>query len=76
MIFWDFPHTTVSRVYSEWCNNEKTFNGQQFCRRKRLVDDGGLWSMIRLVRADRKAEQTAEAAVSIDSPKLATFSLV
>ena len=34
----EFSHTTVSRVYSEWCEkNEETSSGQQFYRQKHAL---------------------------------------
>ena len=34
-------HMTVSRVYREWCNKQKTSSQQQSCGRKQLVDERG-----------------------------------
>ena len=44
-----FSHTTVSRVYSEWCEKQKTSSEQQFCGQKHLVDERDQRRMARLV---------------------------
>jgi len=33
-----FSHTTISRIYKEWCEKGKTSSMQQSCGRKCLVD--------------------------------------
>ncbi|XP_056328270.1 uncharacterized protein zgc:194285 [Danio aesculapii] len=50
--------TTVSRVYREWSEKDKTSTGRQECGRKSLVDDRGQKRMSRLIKADRKATVT------------------
>ncbi len=54
-----FPCTTISRIYREWSEKEKTSSKQQqLCWRKCLVDVRGQRRMGRLVRDDRKATVT------------------
>lgn len=53
-----FSRTTISRVYREWSEKEKTSSERQSCGRKCLVDARGQRRMGRLVRADRKATVT------------------
>ncbi|XP_072912074.1 uncharacterized protein [Hemitrygon akajei] len=53
-----FSRTTVSRVYREWCEKQKTSSERQFCGRKRLVNEKGQRVMASLVQADRKATVT------------------
>lgn len=53
-LLWFF-HTTVSRVYSERLDKEKTSSKRQFCGRKRLADERGHQRLARLVQANRKA---------------------
>ena len=53
-----FSRTTISRVYREWSEKEKTSSERQFCGRKCLVDARGQRRMARLVRADRRATVT------------------
>ncbi len=53
-----FSHTTISRVYREWSEEEKIFSEQQLCGWKCLVDIRGQRRMNRLVRDDRKATVT------------------
>ncbi len=53
-----FSRTTISRVYREWSEKEKTPSGRQLCGRKCLVDVRGQRRMGRLVRDDRKATVT------------------
>ncbi len=53
-----FLRTTISRVYREWSEKEKTSSQRQLCRRKSLVDVRGQRRMGRLVRDDRKATVT------------------
>ncbi len=53
-----FSHTTISRVYREWSENEKISSERQLCERKCLVDVRGQRRMGRLVRDDRKATVT------------------
>ncbi|KAJ8411416.1 hypothetical protein AAFF_G00174220 [Aldrovandia affinis] len=36
-----FSRTTVSRVYREWCEKQKTSSERQFSGRKRLVNESG-----------------------------------
>lgn len=50
-----FSRTTVSRVYREWCDGDKTSSGRRLCGRKSLVDVGGQRRMDRLLRDDGKA---------------------
>ncbi len=45
-----FSHTTISRVYREWSENEKISSERQLCERKCLVDVRGQRRMDRLVR--------------------------
>lgn len=53
-----FSRTTVSRVFTEWREKEKTSSERHFCGRKRLVNEKGQRRMARLVQADRKATVT------------------
>ncbi|KAG1926722.1 hypothetical protein F2P79_024710 [Pimephales promelas] len=53
-----FSRTTISRVYREWSEKEKTSSERQFCGLKCLVDARGQRRMARLVRADRRATVT------------------
>ncbi len=53
-----FSHTTISRVYREWSEKEKTSSERQLWGRKCLVDVRGQRRMGRLVRDDRKATVT------------------
>ncbi len=53
-----FSHTTISRVYREWSEEEKISSDRQLCGRKCLVDVRGQRRMGRLVRDDRKATET------------------
>ncbi len=39
-----FSHTTISRVYREWSENEKISSERQLCGRKCLVDVRGEWA--------------------------------
>ncbi|KAK6324712.1 hypothetical protein J4Q44_G00040540 [Coregonus suidteri] len=50
-----FSRTTVSRVYREWCDNQKTSSQRQSCGRKQLVDERGRMRMERIVQANRRA---------------------
>ncbi|KAG1931641.1 hypothetical protein F2P79_021521 [Pimephales promelas] len=52
-----FSRTTISRVYREWSEKEKTSSERQFCGRK-CLDARGQRRMARLVRADRRATVT------------------
>ena len=36
-----FSRTTLSRVYQEWCDKQKTSVQQQPCGQKQLVDERG-----------------------------------
>lgn len=36
---WDFPQITISRVYSEWSNNEKISSELHFFGGKSLVEE-------------------------------------
>ena len=49
-----FSRTSVSRVYSEWCDKQKTFSKQQFCGQKHVVNERRQSRRGRLVEADRK----------------------
>ncbi len=51
-------HTTISRVYREWCEKEKISSERQLCGRKCLVDVRVQRRMDRLVRDDRKTTVT------------------
>ncbi|KAG1930922.1 actin-related protein 2/3 complex subunit 5-like protein [Pimephales promelas] len=53
-----FSHTTISRVYKEWCEKGKTSSMRQSCGRKCLVDARGQRRMGRLIQADRGATLT------------------
>uniref|UniRef100_A0A9J8C9L8 Tc3 transposase DNA binding domain-containing protein n=1 Tax=Cyprinus carpio carpio TaxID=630221 RepID=A0A9J8C9L8_CYPCA len=53
-----FSHTTISRVYKEWCEKGKTSSMRQSCGRKCLVDARGQRRMGRLIQADRRATLT------------------
>ncbi len=53
-----FSHTTISRIYREWSEKEKTSSERQLCGRKCLVDVRGQRRMDRLVRDDRKTTVT------------------
>ncbi len=53
-----FSHTTISRVYREWSEEEKISSELQLCGRKSLVDVRGQRRMGRLVRDDWKATVT------------------
>ncbi|XP_064859912.1 acidic leucine-rich nuclear phosphoprotein 32 family member B-like isoform X2 [Oncorhynchus nerka] len=50
-----FSRTTVSRVYREWCDTQKTSSQRQSCGRKQLVDERGRMRMERIVKANRRA---------------------
>ncbi|XP_038837169.1 acidic leucine-rich nuclear phosphoprotein 32 family member B-like isoform X2 [Salvelinus namaycush] len=50
-----FSRTTVSRVYREWCDKQKTSSQRQSCGRKQLVDERGRMRMERIVQANRRA---------------------
>ncbi|KAG8593277.1 hypothetical protein GDO81_000779 [Engystomops pustulosus] len=39
-----FSRTTISRVYREWSEKEKTSSERQFCGQKCLVDARGEWA--------------------------------
>ena len=52
-----FSRTTISRVYREWFEKEKTSSERQFFGQC-LVDARGQRRMARLVRADRRATVT------------------
>ena len=56
-----FLHTTVSRVYSEWCEKRKKKN--PVSRQKCHVDKRGQQRIARLVRGDRKATVTQITAL-------------
>ncbi len=53
-----FSHTTISRVYREWSEQEKISSEWQLCGWKCLVDVRGQRRMSRLVRDDRKTTVT------------------
>ncbi len=53
-----FSCTTISRVYRQWLEKEKTSSEWQLCGQKCLVDVRGQRRMGRLVRDDRKATVT------------------
>ncbi len=53
-----FSHTTISRVYREWSEQEKISSERQLCGRTCLVDVRGQRRMDRLVRDDRKTTVT------------------
>jgi len=54
-----FSRTTISRVYKEWCEKEKTSIMQQSCGRKCLVNNvSSQRRMGRLTQADRRATLT------------------
>ncbi|CAI5690243.1 unnamed protein product [Oreochromis niloticus] len=50
-----FSKTAVSRVYSEWCQKQKTFSQRGPCGRKRLVDENGEKRLERLMEANSEA---------------------
>ncbi|KAF7646836.1 hypothetical protein LDENG_00181680 [Lucifuga dentata] len=50
--------TTVSRVYREWCEKQKTSSHRWSCGRKRLVDEKGERRMERVVEANSQATCT------------------
>ncbi|XP_055772856.1 acidic leucine-rich nuclear phosphoprotein 32 family member B-like isoform X1 [Salvelinus fontinalis] len=50
-----FSRTTVSRVYREWCDKQKTSSQRQSCGRKQLVDERGRMRMERIVQTNRRA---------------------
>ena len=49
-----FSRTTVSRVYREWCDNQKTSSQRQSCGRKQHVDEQGR-RRARILQANRRA---------------------
>jgi len=53
-----FSHTTMSRVYKEWCEKRKTSSMRQSCGQKCLVDGKGQRRMGWLIQADRRATLT------------------
>ncbi len=53
-----FSHTTISSVYREWSEKEKTSSERQLCGWTCLVDVRGQRRMDRLVRDDRKTTVT------------------
>ena len=54
-----FSPTTVSRVCREWCEKQKnTSSEQQFCQRKRVVNDRGQRRRARLVRKETVTQIT------------------
>ncbi|XP_052367348.1 uncharacterized protein LOC118374024 isoform X5 [Oncorhynchus keta] len=50
-----FSRTTVSRVYREWCDKQKTSSQRQLCGRKQLVDERGRMRMEKIVKANSRA---------------------
>ena len=48
-----FSCTTISRVYKEWCEKEKTSSMRQSCGQKCLVDARGQRRMGRLIQAEQ-----------------------
>ncbi len=50
-----FSKTSVSRVYREWCEKQKTSSQRGPCGRKRLVDDSGERRMESVVEANNHA---------------------
>uniref|UniRef100_A0A4W5NKQ3 Acidic leucine-rich nuclear phosphoprotein 32 family member n=1 Tax=Hucho hucho TaxID=62062 RepID=A0A4W5NKQ3_9TELE len=50
-----FSRTTISRVYREWCDKQKTSSQRQSCGRKQLVDERGRMRMERIVQANSRA---------------------
>uniref|UniRef100_A0A8C6Q136 Transposase Tc1-like domain-containing protein n=1 Tax=Nothobranchius furzeri TaxID=105023 RepID=A0A8C6Q136_NOTFU len=53
-----FSHTTISRVYKEWCEKGKTSRMRQSCGQKCLVDARGQRRMGRLIQANGGATLT------------------
>uniref|UniRef100_A0A0E9WIG8 Transposase Tc1-like domain-containing protein n=1 Tax=Anguilla anguilla TaxID=7936 RepID=A0A0E9WIG8_ANGAN len=58
-----FSRTTVSRVYREWCDKQKTSSERQLCGRKHLVNERGQRRMDGLIQANRKATHAQLTAV-------------
>ena len=52
-------HTTVSRVYREWYDEQRTSSQRQTCGRKQLIDERGRRRMARMVQANRRATNGA-----------------
>ena len=57
-----FSHTTVTRVYREWCDKQKSSSERQFCG-QHLVNEKGQRRIGRLVQAKRKTTQLFTAVV-------------
>ncbi|XP_072534497.1 uncharacterized protein [Salminus brasiliensis] len=50
-----FSRTTVSRVFREWNQKQKTTTNRRSCGRKPLVDEGGQKRMAKIVQANIRA---------------------
>ncbi|XP_015463034.3 uncharacterized protein LOC107197795 [Astyanax mexicanus] len=50
-----FSRTTVSRVFREWNQKQKTTTNRRSCGRKPLVDEGGQKKMLKIVQANIRA---------------------
>uniref|UniRef100_A0AAY4AVE3 Transposase Tc1-like domain-containing protein n=1 Tax=Denticeps clupeoides TaxID=299321 RepID=A0AAY4AVE3_9TELE len=50
-----FSRSTVSRVYREWRERQKTSSQRHYCGRKHLVDELGQVRLARIIEANRNA---------------------
>ncbi|KAJ8268013.1 hypothetical protein COCON_G00131850 [Conger conger] len=58
-----FSCTTVSRVYREWSQKQKTSSQRKLCGRKRLVNETGEKIIDTIIQADRLATHAEITAI-------------
>ncbi|KAJ8268012.1 hypothetical protein COCON_G00131840 [Conger conger] len=58
-----FSCTTVSRVYREWSQKQKTSSQRKLCGRKRLVNETGEKIIDTIIKADRMATHAEITAI-------------